>query len=413
MRIGRGVRIAVIAVAIAGTLGVGSYGVGKLVTKRTRAARLRDAERAAPQAVAACREYAFASKVECYRRGLTTRLGLGNVAGVAGVMATLDAIARLDPDVAYEGHVFAHGVGIEAYLRFKDVPGAFLACGDGFASGCRHGVIQAYLEARPRVTAADINALCAPFDQVATSNWVFYQCLHGMGHGLTMLYSHDLPRALIDCDSLSGAWHRDSCYSGAFMENIVNATAPHHPASELAAKSHHHTTFKALDPADPLYPCTIVPRRQQMACYLVQTSAILAVNHGDIPAAGRACDQAPERMRSTCYMSLGRDISSFARRDTRESARLCGLGGVAGRPHCYAGVVKSLVDWTSTTDSGFAFCRGLDSTDVAGRRQCYFALGEQISALTWTGVARSLACRHAEEPAAIEACREGAKVRGG
>jgi len=82
-----------------------------------------------------------------------------------------------------------------------------------------------------------------------------------MGHGLTMLYAHDLPRALTDCDMLSDGWDRESCYGGAFMESVINATAPHHPATMLAAHSHHHmaaTTFKALDPADPLYPCSIM-----------------------------------------------------------------------------------------------------------------------------------------------------------
>src|SRR5881409_1674242 len=102
-----------------------------------------------------------------------------------------------------------------------------------------------------------------------------------------MYYGHDLPRALGTCDSLAGASQKESCYSGAFMESIVNATAPHHPASELAAGMHHHiaVTFRALDPADPLYPCSIMASRYLYACYLVQTAAILQLNNGDIAAA--------------------------------------------------------------------------------------------------------------------------------
>src|SRR3989442_12919190 len=82
-----------------------------------------------------------------------------------------------------------------------------------------------------------------------------------MGHGLTMFRGHDLPQALTDCDLLSDGWDRESCYGGAFMENVINVTSPHHPATELAAHRHHHmamSPFKAIDPAAPPYPCSIV-----------------------------------------------------------------------------------------------------------------------------------------------------------
>ena len=43
-----------------------------------------------------------------------------------------------------------------------------------------------------------------------------------------MFHGHDLPRALASSDLLSRPGERDNCYGGAFMENIVNATEPHH-----------------------------------------------------------------------------------------------------------------------------------------------------------------------------------------
>src|SRR5260370_311377 len=155
---------------------------------------------------------------------------------------------------------------------------ALPVCGEGFSSGCRHGVIQAYFEARDKVTQPEVEALCQPFKGATASRWVLFQCVHGMGHGLTMLYSHDLPRALTDCDLLGDGWDRESCYGGAFMESVINATAPQHPATMLSAHSHHHmrpTTIKALDPADPLYPCSTMYERYLAACYLMQTSGMI------------------------------------------------------------------------------------------------------------------------------------------
>src|SRR5206468_9435127 len=64
--------------------------------------------------------------------------------GVADAVATLDKLAATDADVAEHAHEFAHGLGIEAYGRSTDIVATFAACGDGFSSGCRHGVIQAY-----------------------------------------------------------------------------------------------------------------------------------------------------------------------------------------------------------------------------------------------------------------------------
>src|SRR5574341_806544 len=401
-------RAGLVTVAAAEALAAVGLGVRRFVDSRVRMARRYEVRRLAPSVVQACGHRDAADKMTCYRQAFAERLAAG---GVADAVATLELVAAVDPDVARDGHVYAHGLGIDAYGRFHDVAGPFLACGNELASGCRHGVIQAYLEARQHVSAADLNALCRPFESRLTSNWLLYQCLHGLGHGITMFYDHDLPRALGSCDSLAGAWERESCYSGAFMESIVNATAPHHPASELAAGMHHHTgvAFQALDPADPLYPCSIMARRYLYACYLVQTAAILQLNHGDIAAAARTCDRAPPKLLRVCYQSLGRDITSFVNRNTRETTRLCALASATGRPWCYAGAVKSIVDWTATTDSGFAFCRGLGPDP--GRDTCYRALGEQVGALIWSGPERALQCERAGDRETVAACRVGAGVR--
>src|SRR5881394_394829 len=222
----------------------------------------------------ACRRFAGEQRRTCYSQLLSDRL---KNHGVADAVATLDAMAAADADAAEHAHEYAHGVGIEAFSLSTDIPATFTACGDGFSSGCRHGVIQAYFESRDHVTQPEVEALCQPFKMPGASRWVLFQCVHGMGHGLTMLYGHDLPRALTDCDMLSDGWDRESCYGGAFMESVINATAPHHPATMLAMHSHHHmsgTPFKALDPADPLYPCSIMADKYLHACYQMQTSAM-------------------------------------------------------------------------------------------------------------------------------------------
>jgi hypothetical protein len=356
----------------------------------------------------ACRRYAGEQRRTCYSQVLSDRL---KQHGVADAVKTLDAIAASDADAAEHAHEFAHGIGIEAYGLSTDIPATFTECGDGFSSGCRHGVIQAYFESRDKVTQPEVEALCQPFKTPGASRWVLFQCVHGMGHGLTMLYGHDLPRALADCDMLADGWDRESCYGGAFMESVINATAPHHPATMLAMQSHHHmsgTPFKALDPADPLYPCSIMAEKYLHACYQMQTSVMLNLNHGDIGDAAKSCERAPANVRSICFQSLGRDITSYTARDPQKTADLCHKASEPNRPACYFGAVKALVDWTATTESAFAFCAIVGHE--AGGPMCYQALGEEIATLLAGLPEREQQCLQAQELDAVNSCRRGAGV---
>ena len=356
----------------------------------------------------ACDDRNGDARQACYSQLLSERL---NKRGLKDAVTTLDRLAATNPDVAEHAHEYAHGIGIEAYGKSADIVGAFAACGDGYSSGCRHGVIQAYFESRHQVTQPEVEGLCRPFKGSAQSRWVLFQCVHGMGHGLTMFHGHDLPRALTDCDLLADGWDRESCYGGAFMESIINATTPHHPASRLAAQGHRHETatkFKAIEPKDPLYPCSIMADRYLHACYQMQTSVMLNLNKGDIGDAARSCERAPAKVRPVCFQSLGRDATSYTARDPQKTVDLCHKARDPYRPACYFGAAKALVDWTATTDAAFAFC-GLVANE-AGGPTCYQALGEEIATLLASTADREQQCVRAKEEWAIEACRHGAAI---
>ena len=355
-----------------------------------------------------CRRFSGDERRDCYSKFLSQRLTTN---GVQDAVTMLDQLAHADADVADHAHEFAHGIGIEAYntSTTPDITGIFAACGDGYSSGCRHGVIQAYFESRHEVSQTEVEALCQPFKDPGASRWVLFQCVHGMGHGLTMFHGHDLPRALTDCDLLADGWDRESCYGGAFMENVINATTPHHPATQLAAHRHHQMNgpaFKAINPDDPLYPCSIMADRYLNACYQMQTSVMLHLNHGNIGDAARSCEKAPERIRNVCFQSLGRDITSYTARDPQKTADMCNKAADPYRPACYFGAAKALVDWTATTGAAFNFCRIVIET--SGGPACYQALGEEIATLLAGAAEREEQCARAQVPKAVSACRRAA-----
>jgi hypothetical protein len=319
-------------------------------------------------------------------------------------------------------HDHAHMIGMRGFDPARPVGETFSTCRVDFQSGCYHGVIQAYLTSLDTVGPAEVAALCSEVQAVRESMWIRFQCAHGLGHGLTMRYQHDLPRGLAGCDLLADGWDRESCYGGAFMENVI-ATDEHHMPMRITASNasekpmdhsamaHEHGTpapeFKRIDPDDPQYPCSIVGEAYKRACYGMQTAVMLGQNVYSFEKTARSCDQAPATYRTTCYQSMGTNISGYTLRDTKKSIELCSLGTTRYQPWCIFGVVKNFIDVTSRAEDGFAFCEALP--EGSNRLMCYHAVGEQVYVLNALPDDRSKACERASG-VDRDACRLGAGV---
>lgn len=389
----------------------------------------------AAAAVARCGRLSGPRKQECYDAEL---LGVLHAQGVRPAMEALDGVVARDRDAKRSAHVYAHGIGIAAYGGPDSVGAVFARCTPEHQSGCYHGVVQAYfVDARRsggEVGAATANALCRDYraeEGRPGDRWLQFQCAHGMGHGLVMFHGHDLPAALAGCDLLESPFERETCYQGAFMENLVNAIVPHHPASALAhgsdaaaahggghdahgAHAGHGagvapaSSFRALDPDDLLYPCSAVAERYWSACYSMQTSAILHHTGQDVARTAEVCGRVPLGMRTTCFMSLGRDISGMTTQDRAAARAKCALvGGAADRAWCHVGVATNMLNVTARAEDGIAYCRELPSTEDKAR--CYEHVGGQLLVLADGDPAREEACRSAE-PEYVDACRRGARL---
>lgn len=389
-----------------------------------------------------CADLAGDAEQVCYETRLLAEL---EASGVRPALDMLSAIAASDVDVQRDAHVFTHAIGIEAYDPGRSVGDVFSECTELFQSGCYHGVVQAHFMARGSVDEAGVRELCEGFKGPEGDRFLLFQCLHGLGHGLTMIYGHHLPRALEGCDFLEESWDRESCYGGAFMENVVAATDPHHAATRLASEAdpagaggepavggeppeehggehpdesageHEHgmTLDEGLEPFEPLraddphYPCSILEDRYLTACYMMQTSAMLQQNGTDVAAAAENCSEAPERWRRTCFQSLGRDVSSITLQDVGDSIDECRKAPEAYRGWCYVGVVKNFIDLTATTDDGFEFCRAVEDE---AKPRCNEAIGEQVYVLFGTARERREACEDAEDEDLRRSCLRGARV---
>jgi len=369
-----------------------------------------------------CRSLSFGNKRECYAAALDERLASS---GPAPALQLLDRLVALDPDARRHGHFYAHHIGISALKSPAEVGRVFAACTPAYQSGCYHGVIQSYFMATERngggVTTESVDALCGDFRGKRSD--LLFQCTHGLGHGLAILHRHDLPQALLSCDLLSREPEREMCYAGAFMESLVNATDPigvstadkARPGSKAkemgapaSAEHGHHgeygqasaeaapakPPFPALDPADLHYPCSRMDQKYLIACYTIQTSAMLHHNGRDVGRAATECGRAPEKARVTCFLSLGRDVSTIALNDDAEAVRLCGLAEETFRPVCHGGVVKSIVNMNANPAEGIPYCRAVAERE--SKRACYVAVGLQALGLPEGQARREQACRLAE-----------------
>jgi hypothetical protein len=352
-------------------------------------------------------------RTACYDERLQ---GFARQGDVKRALDALQGLARLDGDVARDGHMYAHGIGIAAFKPDVDFGKTFVTCSELFHAGCYHGLIQAYFASAGTVDSGSVNGLCATVGGGPGDRWTRFQCVHGLGHGLMIHYHHNLIHSLDGCELLNSTYDRESCYGGAFMENVTAATIPHHAA--LAANSlqpaghDHHAPpagekFVALKREDLHYPCNIVKEHMKMQCYGMQTSAILHMNGRDFAAAARTCDEATPPWRAACHQSLGRDATGHAERDIGKTRRYCMQDRSPDASFCYVGAAKAIIDWAGKPEDGMAFC-----TSVRGdlnRMRCYQAVGEQIGVIVADQNRRQVLCMDAPSPER-EACLWGARV---
>ena len=230
-------------------------------------------------------------------------------------------------------HPFVHVIGRAAVEKYPDVAEAYTK-GDHFCwSGYYHGVMEKILyDTEAEELPSVVNNICENVPGKATYSFDYYNCVHGLGHGVMYVTDNELFDALILCDSLQGTWEQESCYGGVFMENVITDFENHYT--------------KYLKPEEPLYPCTAVPEKNKHACYLMQTSYVLKTNGYDFADAFEQCSTVKENHQDTCYQSVGRDASGSTVSDVERTKNYCLLGKeYRQQVNCAVGAVKDFISY--------------------------------------------------------------------
>lgn len=270
---------------------------------------------------------------------------------------------------AYDCHQEAHNIGRIGYKIYKEK--AFGECSASCHSGCYHGAMEKFLnEQGTENLAANIDRICKTF---GTSFGIF-ECLHGVGHGVLAYVDYDLPESLNECKKLDGAFARDSCYGGIFMENILTGQG-------LGASEKNHETVW-VNKTDSLYPCNAIDQdvSVQHQCYLMQTSWMLTINNYDFDKVAAECSKTPASMVSVCFKSFGRDAAGHTLRNPQKIVEICNKvpkEPKGYREECATGAVNVIVDFwgPELKNQANELCHLLQEP---GKRACYSTLASRI-----------------------------------
>ena len=298
----------------------------------------------------------------CYRRGFRAIVAAQDP-GVA--LDDLDALYKSDAYVRRTCHPLAHAIGHLAYAKYKSVTAAEQYARETCWSGYHHGLMESYIsQFDDKQLRTKMNGICSQ-DSTHPYSLAYYNCWHGLGHGLTIRFTQDIFHALRFCNVITRSWERQSCYSGVFMQNIVANGSGMHRAIDLK-------------PSDPIYPCNAVTEQEKPSCYLMQTSYVLQVKKWNLPVAFRICDRVETRYVGTCYRSMGRDISGAALLDPGRVVSQCGMGAPAHRGECIAGAAANAVYDRHARSMADALCRLAEQAD---RAICAKATNDAVATL--------------------------------
>ncbi len=258
-------------------------------------------------------------------------------------------------------HQRAHKVGRMTFqLRNND---AFKVMDSNCQSGYIHGMIEAFFDKNGTDNLQQHLALIC---KGVTNEFIAHQCYHGVGHGLMAFTDYDIPATLKDCDLLPT--HQQSCYSGAFMENVVGAIASDQAKSHPTAM--HFSNYLSND---PLYPCNAVEEKYANACYFYQSSRMLQIFGPDFGKIAAGCSSIPNaNYQASCFGSMGRDVSNTYGDDYAAISTACSepaIVSAANRLFCIDGAAQDRFWDVSEQKQAVSFCAALEEVDY--KSHCY------------------------------------------
>jgi hypothetical protein len=306
--------------------------------------------------------------VDCKGDFACLEQAFGNLAYREGPQPSIRLFDRLmTTDDAVEGncHRIVHMIGSASLARYHgNVAKAFAEGSASCWSGYYHGILShAFTDVELKDLGAASRGLCDD-EGIRATDYLAYQCVHGLGHGLMIYTGYNLPLSLETCDELATDWDQSSCSGGVFMENVTPSLG---------------ATTEWLKDDDPVYPCNSVAKRHKYYCYLMVTSRILAVNGYDLEETAATCRSVEKDWVAICFQSFGRDASGSTRQDAAEIVPLCRLAG-RWESDCIYGAARDITSNDANASRSRELCEAADAPPL--KDVCYDGIGTILRGLS-------------------------------
>ena len=317
----------------------------------------------------------------------------GNLAyreGPRKALALLRQKIATDPAIEATCHPIAHTIGAGALLRYHGNVGRAFGEGDPTCgSGYYHGLLQWKLAGvTPDRVASVARKVCSE-PSIRANAYDYYQCVHGLGHGLMLYTRYELPKALGLCHKLATSYDSISCTGGVFMEN---------------QQSSYGIQSKYLKKDDLLYPCDVVKDQDKLYCYLLVTSYILPQVGWDWKKAADWCRKSDANYVQYCFQSYGRDASGSAREDPDGIIENCSQAG-SGERECIFGAVRDILNNNPRDVRSKELCTKVDSQF---RSYCTYGIGSIVGTYYSTATEQHTACVKFSPAGLLSDCLDGA-----
>ena len=308
------------------------------------------------------------------------------------------ALDRFDQEIKTPGpierdcHRIAHAIGAGALSHFHgNIGQAFVAGRPSCTSGYYHGILErAFLGVAQSQLGSSARKFCAS-PEVRKSDFIAYQCVHGLGHGLMIYTGYDLPLSLHTCDKLPEG-DAFSCTGGVFMENY---------------QSSYGIRSRWLKDKDLLYPCNSVAEKYKFYCYDLVTARILPKVNYNWKKTAAWCRRSEPRWVSVCFQSMGRDASGFTRLDPQRIVKICRVAGNMAR-ECIFAASEDMTYTDVNANRAKNLCR-IAPGDTRG--SCWIGIGEILAEVTNDKEKLKADCDGAAQKEADRmACYQGAGI---
>jgi hypothetical protein len=212
------------------------------------------------------------------------------------------------PALSLDTHDQAHAFG-EALYEVEGLSG-FKICDDAFDFGCYHSLFGVAVHNEGIGILPKVNQACLDkHPNIAPA------CQHGIGHGVLVYTDYDhLLEALELCETISDA-PTGGCSSGVFMEHTF------HTMETTGGKQY-------LRPhnGDDYEPCTSLPEKYQLSCYMEQVQWWENIYHNDYEKLGDLCKNIPGKDPgniSACFYGVGNFVADFHDWEVAPTSETC------------------------------------------------------------------------------------------